>query len=1247
MENVYLGEKLVRILFKCIKKVLKDKISYIRGEWNKKSEYLKAYVNEKDFSQLKIEHLAAKDDLDDCDEYCNVLEYGIENKRVFNIAITGPYGSGKSSLLRTFEKKYVKYKYINISLAAFVNGDVTLEGELNEEELKEQENTIEKAILQQLFYRVDSKRIPYARFRKIKDVGVWSIIKNIILFTTTVGLAIVIFKPNIISKVIERVNELYSFSNKYIVILLYGLFIYLIIYNISLITKTIKAKVNLASVTFENAQIEFENNGSESILNKYLDEILYFFEVTNYNVVVIEDLDRFNNTQIFTKLRELNNLINNYEKIKRKVVFIYAIKDEMFKNDERTKFFELIVPVIPVMNSINSGDILLEKIRQDDLGKDISNEFIIGVSVYIEDMRLLTNIYNEYRVYKNRLNDISLKSENILALVIYKNLYPSDFSNLLYNKGLLYSAFKNKKNSVKEIEKNLDEDIENLKLKINRIENEQLQNIKELKGVFLNYISENKSQISQIEGYTIDQFMNDDFDIKSLFNKDGKINYRYYENRSGEYRNYISVKDINNKLLGDTTFIERFDDIECKTESGKNKLAQEIQILIEERNKLHSLKLYELIKNYGVNKVLGEEILKEKVIVYLLRNNKINETYINYLTYFHNNIVTAQDMNYILGVRNYEAQSFDYELTKIDNIIDKLNKLEFEQKEILNFNLLKHIINNKFKYQNHFNIILKQLSDESEISIRFIDEIINILSDEEEEVFWNNICKEWMSLWRVISNNCNYNEEKLNLYILKIIKYVDIEIIKKINIEDEFKKYIENNKESLKLFSVLSLEKTKEIVNSLNIKFGYINVGQVNDELIKFIVDEKYYKINEPNIEYILKEICDKDVRNIRKKNLTTIRESGSDILNEYIDDNILEYVENVFLSLEENNDEDINQIVELLNFATDIIDIDIKKDIISKEEFKLEYIDEVDDELWSELLIQDKVKTSWSNIICYYRKVEILDSILVSYLNNESVYKELSEDTIEKNDINLELIKQIFISKELTVDSINYLVKSLTWRYEKYDTSTINKRLIPILIDNNIFKLTESVYDSLKENYDKLHIKLVECNLKEYVENIQDFKVNYKDIYEILCLENCEYKYKRIIISNIKEEIDSNDDGKEKLLQKISNIVVIEKHQINLGENLYWEIFNNSNDEYKIKLLSCQCRYLEVEQIDLSLEQIGGKFKNITTPLSREKIKYSDDIMELAINLKSCNYISSKSIIDGKDGDKYVQFNTKKNKGN
>lgn len=47
------------------------------------------------------------------------------------------------------------------------------------------------------------------------------------------------------------------------------------------------------------------------ILNEYLDEILYLFERKKFNVVIIEDLDRFNDITIFEELRELNFLINN------------------------------------------------------------------------------------------------------------------------------------------------------------------------------------------------------------------------------------------------------------------------------------------------------------------------------------------------------------------------------------------------------------------------------------------------------------------------------------------------------------------------------------------------------------------------------------------------------------------------------------------------------------------------------------------------------------------------------------------------------------------------------------------------------------------------------------------------------------------------------------------------------------------------------------------------------------------------
>ena len=65
-------------------------------------------------------------------------------------------------------------------------------------------------------------------------------------------------------------------------------------------------------------------------------------KVTTYDTVFIEDLDRFNQPNIFIKLRELNTVINNYDNIKRKVVFIYAIKDDISKMRKEPSFLILL-----------------------------------------------------------------------------------------------------------------------------------------------------------------------------------------------------------------------------------------------------------------------------------------------------------------------------------------------------------------------------------------------------------------------------------------------------------------------------------------------------------------------------------------------------------------------------------------------------------------------------------------------------------------------------------------------------------------------------------------------------------------------------------------------------------------------------------------------------------------------------------------------------------------------------------------
>src|SRR5690606_39169838 len=122
------------------------------------------------------------------------------------------------------------------------------------------------------------------------------------------------------------------------VIILMGLF-FLIFKSIRIINS-----ITINKLKFQNAEIGFGENINKSILNHHLDEILYFFSIRPYNVVIIEDLDRFQETEIFTKLREINLLLNNSNKTKRKaIVFLYAVRDDMFTDRDRTKFFDFII----------------------------------------------------------------------------------------------------------------------------------------------------------------------------------------------------------------------------------------------------------------------------------------------------------------------------------------------------------------------------------------------------------------------------------------------------------------------------------------------------------------------------------------------------------------------------------------------------------------------------------------------------------------------------------------------------------------------------------------------------------------------------------------------------------------------------------------------------------------------------------------------------------------------------------------
>ena len=89
-------------------------------------------------------------------------------------------------------------------------------------------------------------------------------------------------------------------------------------------------------------------------------------------------------------------------------------------------------------------------------------------------MRILTNIVNEYKQYRDKLctnNGKQLNKTKLLAMIVYKNYYPQDFALLHRRSGKIYNCINSKSLFINEV------------LKINK---EKIKEITDRETVFLN-----------------------------------------------------------------------------------------------------------------------------------------------------------------------------------------------------------------------------------------------------------------------------------------------------------------------------------------------------------------------------------------------------------------------------------------------------------------------------------------------------------------------------------------------------------------------------------------------------------------------------------------------------------------------------------------------------------------------------------------------------------------------------------------
>lgn len=1121
----------------------------------------------------------------------------LEKEDIKNIALTGIYGSGKSTILNTFKAKYAKdWKFADISLSAFDTKD---KEDLDAEDLQ----LIERSILQQLFYSVDHDVIPLSRFKRIvktSEESKWILFS---LIATAFISYLLVFSTN---------NKLLSIMPDWEWIPFAGLLL-LLLSTLMLLYKILGYALNLKEIKFKlhDAEFDIRDEEDKSILNDHIDEIIYFFQETGKNVVIIEDLDRFNNTTIFVRLRELNALINGA--CNQQIVFIYAIKDDMFKDTERSKFFEYIIPVIPIINPTNAYDLI--KKDYNHIVEGVDSRFLRNTCLYFDDMRLVINILNEYQDYLRHLGELDLNKNQLFAMIVYKNYYPNNFAELNANQGEIYEIFNERKAQIIEDKLNVtNRKIDSLNKKKMRVLKEGLLSINELNAVYSHFLNtllrEKNPTVSaiKVDRKSVAIGTYDETILLSL----GKMENQdiEFEIQYGHYKRFmpsaISFVNVESLTSSDSSYVERLEAIKNKQPKRLEEIANEINSLRKELSNVKNKPIKELLQD-------RETLEAPEQLIFFIMNGYIDENYPDYISLFFESSISRADKEYAMVVNGRQIPKFELELKNHSELLSSyLSEDEMSTSSVLNISMLRYLLQTT-AFVKHRQNFLHKICDKSDISVDFLSILFNkdvsylsllipilikqddtifdeILDDIEDEQTINNYSK--IIRYSIdILDTSSYLFEKLNRFLSKKEDYIDF------------------------LMDSLSgnEEKFKQLSLSIQPKFSRLDV--TNPDLFNWLGEQGFFSTELDIIKATLMVnlLLSLDELEGRLKNapLTTICDSEINYLVEDFWENINDYVYLLTTYLEDEKQlyEDEGVLVKLLN--EEDLSEDNKERLLLVVSTEITDIDDVQESLHEKLFQYNVASPTWKNINKNFISNEYkLSEYLVDFINKNAI--SLTENRtkyIEATSSNKEAQKSLEIElvKSNDIEDIHYqkILKILIFTWNRIDFTELNESKVLSLITCKKLNLTKENLDYIK-TYDMSNVRkaFIENHISSFIEGQLIEELEITDYVSIIISSKINKFQKQKFV---EDNIDKMLEISEILPKRIIGIFGEKK----LPDKLYETIKDTAKEEDVQYLFLNQVHHLSSNEILALLPSMGQPFSSLNKE-SKTRFKFDSNTESL-----------------------------------
>ena len=437
-------------------------------------------------------------------------------------------------------------------------------------------------------------------------------------------------------------------------------------------------------------------------------------------------------------------------------------------------------------------------------------------------------------------------------------------------------------------------------------------------------------------------------------------------------------------------------------------------------------------------------------------------------------------MNFILAVKNQTPLDFDYHLTKIPMVVERLQAYEFEQKAIYNFDLLEEMLGEE--NSEKMMAFIQQLADGDELSWRFIDEFVNRTS--KLQLFIRLLSKNWTGMWAYISADETLTYDHQLMYLQNILSESEISTIEVQNIDSCMTHYFEEHADILQKLRDCNNEKIISVIDSLDVHFPALSTAMVPSNVLDSIFEKRHYVMNEEMIKTIIAYKNSNFLDEFEGKPYSALITLNYPALLLYVQDNMVEFVDEIVLAHRSLSDipEDIVDMLIRLEGETEI-----QAKLVEQESFCMGCIDDCAGKhvranknawmsVWNALLKKNAVKVSWENVFDYW-KVYQFSEALKEYVGLHT--KELAE--IDAAVVNDSFIKA-FIEADFEQEIEQKLLPVL--RLEKFDLeiSSIAEPTLRIMVNCHYFEFTADRYTAVNDVSSEIGIKFILKNQEDYM---------------------------------------------------------------------------------------------------------------------------------------------------------------------